>query len=88
MRIKDETIGAYVGLNDMGEVVQYFTNFKEAWNTETHVDSIVSVGYVIAMPTDYDELFNIELDCTACGRRDALIPAGTVRIVAVHHFQL
>ena len=60
MRIKDETIGAYVGLNDTGEVVQYFEDAEAAWNTETHADSIVSVGYVTATPSDYDELFNTE----------------------------
>lgn len=61
MRIKDETIGAYVGLNETGEVVEYFADAEKAWDTETHIsDDIVSVGYVNATPTDYDELFNTE----------------------------
>ena len=70
MRIKDSTIGTYVGLNDTGEVVQYFEDAEAAWNTETHVQSIVSAGYVTATPSDYDELFNTEFDCTACGRNE------------------
>jgi hypothetical protein len=74
MRIKDETIGTYVGLNDTGEVVQYFDDAEAAWNDETHVDSIVSVGYVTATPTEYDELFEIESEyaCTACERHELI----------------
>ena len=61
MRIKDLEIGIYVALDSDGKVVQYFTDAEKAWNTDTHIcESIVSVGYVYAVPTQYDELFNTD----------------------------
>ena len=56
MNISDEYVGTYVGLNDTGEVVQYFDdpeNFGEA------IDSVVSVGYVQARVTEYIETYSI-----------------------------
>lgn len=70
MRIIDSEIGTYVGLNDDGGVTEYFADAEAAWNTEAHDEATVSVGYVTAIPTDYDELFNTEFDCTACGRTE------------------
>ncbi len=60
IRIKAHTIGVYVGLNSIGETVQFFDDAEAAWNTEQHDANIVSVGFVTATPIDYDELFNTD----------------------------
>lgn len=74
MRITDSSIDLYVGLNDTGGVVEVFADAEAAWNTETHDESIVSVGFVTAMPTDYDELFNTDEGETD----DAILPGLTI----------
>ncbi len=65
MKIKDERIGVYVGLNDTGEVVQYFDAIDVETNHhlfmfENRIDSVVSIGYVEAVPVDYDEVYTVE----------------------------
>jgi hypothetical protein len=60
MRIKDSEIGIYVALDADGKVVQYFEDAEDAWDLDLHVEAVVSVGYVTATPTDYDELFNTD----------------------------
>lgn len=75
MKIRDDEIGIYVALDSDGKVVQYFTDAEKAWDTETHIDdSIVSVGYVLASPHDYDELFNTDED----GEHVELLPGLTI----------
>lgn len=59
MYLIDERIGTYVGLNATGEVVQYFSDTDEF---ENRIDSVVSIGYVEAIPVDYDEIYNIDKD--------------------------
>ena len=67
IRIKAHTIGVYVGLNSIGEAVQFFDDAEAAWKTEEHLPDIVSVGFVTATPIDYDELFNEDEEpCPVC----------------------
>jgi hypothetical protein len=73
MKIQDETIGTYVGLNDTGEVVQYFSYVHEF---ENRIDSVVSVGYVEARVTDYEQLmscFDGEATCDNCRHQCAVV---------------
>ena len=56
MRIEDDRIRTYVGLNNTGEVVQYFSDCDEFENA---IDSVVSIGYVEAIPIEYDEVYQI-----------------------------
>jgi len=56
MILEDGRIGIWVGLNSTGEVAQYFTEPDEF---ENRIDSVVSIGYVEAIPTCYDEILTI-----------------------------
>lgn len=60
-KLKDDRLLTYVGLNDIGEIVQHFSGPDEFENREPNV---ASIGFVEAIPVDYEEIYSVH-DVTA-----------------------
>ncbi len=56
MKLTQDVYGFYAGINKDGEIVQVFASCDDFENRK---DSVVSLGYVEAIPVDYEEVFYI-----------------------------